>query len=218
MRSRSFPERERGSVRAYHHHRATGESAPRYRRNPVVPVSLRTPWVRPRTSQGAQSKNQAHLSQESVGGRPVDGRPASYGLVETPCRSFRSGRTPVHTTQCPRGVCRPDRAFALGASAARTEARAQTSQAALWRNSRHPTTPRRHRNRKNRTSLASPGKSVLSTSNNAAMDPCVRRSTTSSSVDVRRWRLCTTLEEPVSICRPILPEPLLIDKDFGPLL
>src|SRR5262245_33434913 len=92
------------------------------------------------------------------------------------------------------------------------------SQATLRRNSLHPTRPRRHRYRKNRTSLASPGRSVLSTSNNAATDPCARCSATSSSADVRLGRLCTTLEDPVSMRRPILPEPLLIDKDFGPLL
>jgi hypothetical protein len=37
-------------------------------------------------------------------------------------------------------------------------------------------------------------------------------------VGVRLWRLCTVWEDPVSIRRPILPERLLIDKDFDPLL
>jgi hypothetical protein len=67
-----------------------------------------------------------------------------------------------------------------------SDGRCRTHQAALARASGQPTTPRRRSQRKNPTSLASPGSNVLSTSKNAAIDVSTRRCDAEGTTDICR--------------------------------
>src|SRR6185437_449503 len=85
--------------------------------------------------------------------------------------------------------------------------RCRMSQDTLSRAAGQPTTPRRHSQRKNLTSLASPGKMVLSTSKNAAMEE-----------ERPRWSVRIMRRASSDNEVPILPDDRLIDKNFTRLL
>ena len=150
----------------------------RYRRNPLLRLRREDRW-HPKNSEGARSKIR-RASHKIAGDRPVDAlnfaRPCRYrrslGLTEFPRIRFMSWALArqIHFSFSERVSEKGERA---------PPARSPRSTRPI-----HQTTS--HRNPKNSTRGLS-RRSVLSTSNNAATDPCARRSTTSLSVEVRLW-------------------------------